>query len=125
MKQTFGTILKQLRLERAMSQDEFAKLLGTTKQVISRYEKNQRTPKITVANEYAKLLGVPLNVLLGEVDSTKDLKKPAAQVDDELLEKLSKDPNKLLLMQWIAKMDTDQLERVIKLLDAALLQPRE
>lgn len=71
MKQTFGAILKQLRQERSMSQDEFAKLLGTTKQVISRYEKNQRTPKITVANEYANLLGVPLTTLLGD-DSSPD-----------------------------------------------------
>lgn len=72
MNQTFGDRLKQIRIERNMSQEEFASLLGTSKQVISRYETNQRTPKITVANEYAEKLGVPLNLLLGEEDNTSE-----------------------------------------------------
>ena len=33
----FGAILRQLRLERGLSQDELAALLGTTKQVNRRY----------------------------------------------------------------------------------------
>ena len=74
MNQKFGDRLKQIRLDRNMSQEEFAALLGTSKQVISRYETNQRTPKITVANEYAEKLGVPLNALLGE-DTTEPEKE--------------------------------------------------
>lgn len=69
MNHTFGDRLKQIRLDRDMSQEELALLLGTSKQVISRYETNQRTPKITVANEYAQKLGVPLNALLEESDN--------------------------------------------------------
>ena len=34
----FGDILKQIRRELGLSQDELAALLGTTKQVLSRYE---------------------------------------------------------------------------------------
>ena len=66
MKKLFGDTLRQIRLSRDMSQEEFAALLGTTKQVISRYETNQRTPKITTANEYAIRLNIPLNALLGD-----------------------------------------------------------
>lgn len=69
--QKFGDRIKRIRTERKMSQEEFARLLGTSKQVISRYETNQRTPKITVANKYADVLGVSLNWLLGEDDITK------------------------------------------------------
>ena len=69
--QKFGDRIKRIRTERKMSQEEFANLLGTSKQVISRYETNQRTPKITVANKYAKMLGVSLNWLLGEDKVTK------------------------------------------------------
>lgn len=47
-----------------LSQEEFAKKLNTTKQVISRYETEQRTPKITIAQEYANILGVPLQNLI-------------------------------------------------------------
>lgn len=62
---TFGDRLKEIRTSRGLSQDDLADLLGTSKQVISRYETNQRTPKITVAAEYAKKLNVPLTYLMG------------------------------------------------------------
>lgn len=61
----FGDCLKNIRQERGMTLEEMAKLLGTTKQVLSKYENHQRTPKVTVANEYAQKLGISLNVLLG------------------------------------------------------------
>lgn len=61
---TFGSKLKSIRLAMGMSQDEFAKKLNTTKQVISRYETEQRTPKISIAQEYADILGLPLSDLI-------------------------------------------------------------
>lgn len=64
MNMTFGDKLKQIRIDRKLSQEDIANLLGTSKQVISRYETNQRIPKITTVNEYAQLLRVPLNYLL-------------------------------------------------------------
>lgn len=63
---TFGEKIKLWRDERDMSQEQLADLLGTSKQVISRYETNQRTPKITVAQEYAAVLGVPLSSLIDD-----------------------------------------------------------
>ena len=39
---SFGDRLREIRKERNMSQDEFAQLLGTSKQVLSRYETGQR-----------------------------------------------------------------------------------
>lgn len=42
------------------------KICNTTKQVISRYERGERTPKITAAAEYAKKLDISLSFLLGE-----------------------------------------------------------
>ena len=64
----FGHRLRQIRIEMKMSQEEFAKLLGTSKQVISRYENGQRSPKISVAADYAQKLGISLNVLNGIED---------------------------------------------------------
>ena len=49
-----------------MSQEEFAKLLGTSKQVLSRYEIGQRIPKITQVQEYAKRLNVSADYLMGD-----------------------------------------------------------
>lgn len=65
----FGDQLRKLRRERGMSQEDLAKLLGTSKQVISRYETGQRSPKITVASDYAMKLGIPLSELEGSSDS--------------------------------------------------------
>lgn len=62
----FGVILKQLRRERGLSQDELSAILGTTKQVISRYENRQRVPRLSVVSDYARKLGIPLSALSGE-----------------------------------------------------------
>ena len=66
MERTFGQNLRALRTERGLSQEELAARLGTTKQVVSRYENGQRTPKVTVVEAFARRLGVPLAALLGE-----------------------------------------------------------
>lgn len=62
----FGDILRQIRKERGLSQDELAAMLGTTKQVLSRYETKKRVPRLSVVADYAKKLGLPLSVLSGE-----------------------------------------------------------
>lgn len=62
----FGSRLRDIRKEMGLSQEEFAKMLGTSKQVLSRYETNQRAPKITLAQEYADKLNVSLDYLLGD-----------------------------------------------------------
>ena len=53
----FNEKLTVLRKERGMNMTEFANLLGTSKQVIARYEKGENTPKITTVAHYAKVLG--------------------------------------------------------------------
>lgn len=55
----FGDKLRAVREDKNMTQDELADILGTSKQVISRYETGQRVPKITVAIEYANKLNIP------------------------------------------------------------------
>lgn len=63
---TFGEKIKLIRDKRNLTQEELAQLLDTSKQVISRYEKNQRTPKITVAQKYADKLNVDLSYLIDD-----------------------------------------------------------
>ena len=62
----FGDILRQIRSERNLSQDEMAALLGTTKQVISRYETKKRVPRLSVVTAFAQKLGLPVAALSGE-----------------------------------------------------------
>lgn len=62
----FGDILKQIRLQRGLTQEDLAALLHTSKQVISRYENKRRIPKVSVLAEYAHALQVPPSYLAGE-----------------------------------------------------------
>ena len=67
---SFGSKLKDYRNLQNITQEDLAKKLNTTKQVISRYENDLRSPKLSVAIEYAAKLGIPLENL---VDDQKQL----------------------------------------------------
>lgn len=61
----FGERLRQIRKEMGETQDEFAARIGTSKQVLSRYENGQRIPKISLVEGYAKALNVSVDYLMG------------------------------------------------------------
>ncbi len=66
MKIVFGEKMKAIREENKWTLEEMAQILGTTKQALSKYERGERTPKITAAAKFANILGVPLKELVGE-----------------------------------------------------------
>lgn len=66
----FGAKLKAIRAKNNWTQAQLAQKLHTSKQVISRYETGQRTPKITVAQAFAEALHVPLRSLLDDVSTS-------------------------------------------------------
>jgi repressor LexA len=61
----FSENLRRIRFERHMTQEEFAQLLGTNKQNISRYESGAVSPKIGTAQKIADKLGISLSELNG------------------------------------------------------------
>lgn len=62
----FGLILKGIRQDMNLSQEEMAIRLNTTKQVLSRYETGKRIPKISTVAEYAEKLNLPIEIFWGE-----------------------------------------------------------
>nr|DAW52972.1 MAG TPA: helix-turn-helix domain protein [Caudoviricetes sp.] len=60
----FGEKIKFLRDYKKMTQQQFADLLGTTKQTISRYESTEREPNLRTVIEYANKLDVPVLALV-------------------------------------------------------------
>ena len=62
---SFGERLRRIRKEMGETQDEFAARIGTSKQVLSRYENGQRIPKISLVEGYAKALNVSVDYLMG------------------------------------------------------------
>ena len=80
----FGKKMRAIREERKWTLEEMAEKLGTTKQALSKYERGERTPKITVAAKFAEILGVPLRELVGsdgpETDYNAEIKKRIDQL---------------------------------------------
>lgn len=64
----FGERLLNLREERGETQDQLAKAVGITRQSLSRYETNERTPNIELIYNIAKHYEVSADYLLGLSD---------------------------------------------------------
>lgn len=105
----FGENLKRLRLERNMSQDDLALLLGTSKQVISRYETGQRSPKVSVVAAYAEKLGVSISMLTIGEDAD-----PATQARQDLLD----DPDRRALLNLARHGSPEAVRQVAAVIDA-------
>ena len=60
---SFGKQITDVRKEKNMSQDQLAKILGTTPTTIGRYERDEVKPSIDVAVKIAEALEVSLDYL--------------------------------------------------------------
>lgn len=78
----FGERLLKLREERNETQDQLAKAVGITRQSLSRYETNERTPNIELIYNIAKHYNVSADYLLGlsEVQSLDNRVQAACEV---------------------------------------------
>ena len=133
----FGEKLKLLREERNMSLSEFANLLGTSKQVISRYERGENTPKITTVAHYAEVLRVSLAYLMNDNVTDRTATTPALNKTNtpekhklsegekmwmELYHKLSNETREMLITS-LNSFDTltpDQQQLALDLIRVAL-----
>lgn len=60
-----GNIIKELRVEKHMTQTEFAERLGVTKSAVSSYENGSRLPSYDVLIKISRIFRVSLDYLLG------------------------------------------------------------
>ena len=64
-----GLILKELRKERGLSQEELGGLVGTEGNVISRWERGTSTPSLYYLNKLSEVLERPVDYLMKGDDS--------------------------------------------------------
>ena len=64
-----GIKIKEARLARNMTQEEFAKKIGVSKNAISNYENGVSTPKLELLCAIMKILDVDANYLYGVTES--------------------------------------------------------
>ena len=61
-----------LRKQRGFSQTDLAKLVGCSREIISKYEKNSVIPSVDIANKIAEVFEVSLDYLVGNSDTIID-----------------------------------------------------
>lgn len=84
---TFGEKMRSIREEHDWTLEEMADRLGTTKQALSKYERGERTPKITIVAKFAKILNISLPELVGEEPREIQLQgEIAIPFDDSIIE---------------------------------------
>lgn len=101
---TFGKKLRECREAKALSQQEFAKMLKTSHSVVGRYERDEMIPSIEVVKKMADLLDTTVGYLLGETQEVN----------------LFKDPDMLRRLNDINSFTEDDKSHIIYTLDAMI-----
>jgi transcriptional regulator with XRE-family HTH domain len=94
---TFGTHTTALRKRKNLSQADLGKMVGTSGDIIGKYERDEVKPSIEVASKIADALEVSLDFLLGKTSVEIDAKTLKRLQD---MQKLS-DPDKAHLFEII------------------------
>lgn len=66
--------IKQLRLQKGLSQKEFAKRLGVSQAYVAMIEAEKRIPTLKLALKIAAVLGTPVEQLFSHLDNIPQLK---------------------------------------------------
>ena len=69
---TIGKRISELRTEKGWAQNELAKRVGVSREMMGRYERDDAVPSIDIAKRMAEALGVSLDFLVGNVEEELD-----------------------------------------------------
>ena len=87
---TFGERIMNLGKRKGISQGEFGKLVGTSGDIIGKYERGEVKPSIEVASKIADALEVSLDYLVGKITLEIDAKTLSRLQDIQLLNEQDK-----------------------------------
>lgn len=94
--------------------------LKTDRAMVGKWEIGYQAPEMYTIKCLADLLETSMDYLSGD-----EVKEPTTPQDDGLWKDICADEKKLMLARWISGLNQEELQRVVKLLDAALLLPKE
>lgn len=66
--ENYGTLVKNLRIEKGLTQNQVAEALGVTPGYISNVENNRTAMSLRILTYYARLVGRSLDSLVGELE---------------------------------------------------------
>lgn len=67
-KENYGALVKNLRIQNALTQNQVAEALGVTPGYISNVENNRTAMSLRILTYYARLIGCSLDSLVGELE---------------------------------------------------------
>ena len=113
---TTGKRIKNARKAAGLTQTELAEKVGVKCAAIHKYENGLvvNLKRDTIDN-LAKALNVKPSYLL-----CIDEEQPTTTKDDELLTALKSNPTKLMLAEWICRLNEEQLQMVEGILQAVI-----
>ncbi len=94
-----GKKIAELRKKEDLSRESLGKKVGTSGAVIGRYEREEITPSVQIANKIASALGVSLDYLVGNTE---------LELTDQLMKRITE----------VSKMDDKDKDYVYTLIDA-------
>ncbi|MCC8161884.1 MAG: helix-turn-helix domain-containing protein [Lachnospiraceae bacterium] len=94
--ENLGGKMKELRIQKKLTQAEVAASLGVTPGYISNVENNRTAMSLRILVYYAKLLNISLDSLIGKIDSEYQASALDREIMDELAEMSTEDKEKLL-----------------------------
>ena len=99
VEENYGGRIKDLRIKMGLTQNQVAKALNVTPGYISNVENNRTAMSLRVLTYYAKLTGISLDSLVGQLEPEYQ----ATALDNELMKKISKlsDDKKIKLIKTI------------------------
>ncbi len=98
---TLGEHISKLRKQKKFSQNDLGKKIGTSGDIIGRYERDEVKPSIEVADKIADVLEVSLDFLVGKV---------TVEVDNQLLKRVLE----------VQQMNSEDKEHILYTLDALI-----
>jgi transcriptional regulator with XRE-family HTH domain len=114
----FPERLKTVRKNAGLSQIEFAKKLGITRQSVSYYENGERLPDIQILTDICKVANCSPNYLLGLQDTMQDINADISAVtglSEDSIEKMAKNKNYAVILNFA--VNTNEFWTLISVLD--------
>ena len=112
---TFNEMLRKLRTDKGLTQEELAQKTGIGRSAIGMYESGNREPKFEVLETLADFFNVDMNTLLDKNSGTKAyyLNPEAAQLAQEIYD----NPQYKILLDATKKLKPESIKEVMKFID--------
>lgn len=99
-----GDKIQALRKQHGWSQQQLAKMIGTSGPIVGRYERGEMTPSVEVAKKLADTFDVTLDFLVDDTGKTAEIK------DKAMLQRIMD----------IQALDTEDQKTIVHVLDSLL-----